>query len=221
MDIRIAAVAILIVVIVGGYFYFSAPKHSGSVVSSTTIQPTTTQNGTSNSMNQSSNKTVLNASMNFSKSKTGWVRSIPYPITIGNSNCNFVGNATFCIGGTTNTNQTSSSYFSVVNSMGLEGWRATIPLQIIPAGCLPYYNEIFCITGLQTLLGHAVINATYYTYANDSGLVPWTQTLSYPINVSTKGCAISGFVIYCVGGIAGNGSLVPLAYYATITKNGI
>ncbi len=217
MDIRLYAVAIILIVAILGYFVFIAPKNPNAISSSipTTSIPVT------NTINQTNSSTTNNIQTNYSQANRTWVQSKTFPIQIGNSNCVIIANVTYCVGGCTgNKNYTSSSYYSSVNKSGARGWNETIPAPIIPTSCLTYLIDVYCVTG-KLLSNHDVINTTYYAYANNSGLSQWNVTTPYPRNISTHGCATSGFVIYCVGGIAGNGSLMSLSYYAPISKNGI
>lgn len=221
MDSRIYLVIIVILAVLLVYFLILAPGSSSSS-KTTTIILTTIPNVTSiNSSVNSSTATRPNSTQNFSASKLGWVRTTGYPTPIGQEKCIYFSNYTYCIGGTTNINYTSDAYFSKVLGTGLGPWTETTPLQIIPAGCILYKKSIFCITG-ELLQNHEVVNQTYYSYPNSTGLSIWNQTTDYPINGSTKGCVASGIIVYCVSGmLAINKSITPDSFYATISPSKI
>lgn len=207
-----------ILVIVLSYLFFFAPKSNHTT---TTQNTTTTINITSNSTNQSTSNSTHNPTTNYTASNHSWEPSQAYPYTVGSPNCVVSDNSLYCIGGSLNVNYTSDSYYSFLNHTngGIE-WYETIPIAVIPSSCLPYLNEIFCITG-NLISNHNETNETFYASTNASGLSTWNRIINYPANATTRGCATYGYVIYCVGGFADNGMYIDSSYYATISRKGI
>ncbi len=210
-------VAIIVVIgIILGYFLFIAPKSSGQA--KTTIPATTVVNVAHTVPNSSKTNSSF---VNISALRVKWVQTKGYVTGIGYETCPSIANYVYCIGGEFSTNNyTSNAYYSSMSDNGIGGWIETIPNQIIPTNCIPYKNEIFCVTGKLISNPKTAINTSYYAYANATGLSSWNETNSYPINATTNGCATVGIVIYCIGGQKG-ASLISKSYYAPISNTGI
>src|SRR5208283_5316518 len=80
------------------------------------------------------------------------------------------------------------------------------------------YNESAGLTFVPGLL-----NATYFAPISSAGEGAWVRGSSYPTNIFTQSCAISGGAIYCVGGdtIATGQGPTGAVNYAPITSTGV
>ena len=84
-------------------------------------------------------------------------------------------------------------------------------------------NPIDCVTsqGYIYCLGGSDVNSTYFAPIASSGVGAWTQTTSYPANISYESCVASGGYIYCVSGYEAGSSAFAGVYYAPLTSSGI
>ncbi len=229
MNSMVYLLAIVIVVALVAYFIFLASS-TGNAAKQTTIV-TSIPPAPNTTTVSPSNPGTSDGSSNASYAPYGWVSAVGYPTPVGDAQCVIVHSRIYCMGGVIAANSTrlfytSDTYSAAVTSNGISGiWRESIPLQIIPSSCTTYSTSIFCITGRLLPFYNSttdnVTNQTYVASTTQTGLGPWVATTTYPVNATTNGCVTSGFIIYCVGGMASNKTFISRSYYATVSSNGI
>lgn len=175
-----------------------------------------------------------------------WGFGQEYPFTPFLSGCAATGTYLYCVGGynltvansavqinqaqnpfrISNTvyksNLTNAVYYTQIRSNeSLGNWSATTnyPIAIGAQQCLTSDTYIYCIGGLSRS-GNS--DSVYYAKIGSSGaLGSWLQATSYPITISSQGCATADNKILCVGGLTGKSNISSSSfYYATIEHNG-
>jgi hypothetical protein len=85
----------------------------------------------------------------------------------------------------------------------------------------------YLLTGMKSAsqTSTTTVQSTTTTQAVQASpnLTSWQKTSSYPANVSSAGCAISGEYLYCVGGFSFPSGMygIQKAYYASVSSAGI
>jgi len=54
----------------------------------------------------------------------------------------------------------------------------------------------------------------YYALLSSGGVGAWTQTTSYPVDVSSQSCVVNSGYVYCIGGS-------NAVYYAPLSSSGV
>ncbi len=114
------------------------------------------------------------------------------------------------------------SNYAPLSGSGIGAWTNTTsyPPALTPASCVLYSGYMYCIGGFNSSINSVFpeTNVVFYASVSSSGIGPWSQTTSYPLDLSVGAClAYSGYA-YCIGGDNTTGDKV---YYASVNSSGV
>ena len=150
---------------------------------------------------------------------SGWVAASPYPINTTGEECESYSGYDYCTGGLTN-----QSFFAYLSPNGAVSWNTSTnyTTYTIGSACTTYLNMEYCIGGIglgQKASAFGIGNQTYYGYLDNAGVIGWyASNYTYPLGISYASCTTYSTSVYCIGGIGGGSSPVPLksVYYAPL-----
>jgi hypothetical protein len=151
-----------------------------------------------------------------------WKSTTGYPETVNVHSCVFWGNYIYCVGGFNATGSSNAVYFAPLSGTGAGAWKRTInyPTYIGEQSCAASGDGyIYCVGGTED--GVSATNAVYFASLHSSGVSAWTQTTSYPTNIDSQSCVVSGGYIYCVGGYTGSPYDTDSVYFAPVSGTGV
>jgi N-acetylneuraminic acid mutarotase len=157
-----------------------------------------------------------------------WTATSPYPVPADSASCVPSSGYIFCVGGENETtgssasaNYSSSVWYASLSSSGIGIWAQTTSYpgdSFFPA-CSALGGYVYCVGGQDS--SQDVLSTAYYASVSPNGLGTWTQTTSYPIQVTAQSCTTASTLMYCVGGIITGGTTTSNVYYAGLTPSGI
>jgi len=113
----------------------------------------------------------------------------------------------------TGTTSSSTSTSSISTSSLYSTTTTSLSLQTYPnssQACVASSGYVYCLDG----------SLAFYAPLSSSGIGPWKQTTSYPINASQT-CVATETDIFCIGGSASGGLASDAVYSAPISTGGI
>ena len=149
---------------------------------------------------------------------TSWTNTTTYPIKVNTASCVASASNIYCVGGYAGSGVTDAVYYAGTSSAGITQWRnsTSYPLDVFSQSCSAWNGYVYCVGGYAP--SGLPIDSVYYAQAGPSGLGAWTQGASYPTNITSQSCPVSGGYIYCVGGIDDSSPTVTNAvYYAALS----
>jgi cyclophilin family peptidyl-prolyl cis-trans isomerase len=161
---------------------------------------------------------------------TGWTPdSALYPQTIYAQSCVAYSGDVYCVGGTYDDagDDVASSYYAPLSNGVVGAWSPTTPYPtpVDSQSCVESSGYIYCVGGYGETEG---TNATAYLsssveYASlsSSGIGPWQNSTSYPLNSYGPACFAGGGYVYCVGGFDNNNNPLSTSYYAPLSATGV
>jgi hypothetical protein len=152
-----------------------------------------------------------------------WKQTTAYPQGVFFPTCTATSTEIYCVGGFDSSyNGLDNVYYAPLSSSGIGQWSSTTPypIQMEGAYCAIASGSMICVGG--------TLNFNYYASAYDnvysatilaSGVGPWHQTASYPIDIDTDCTMVSGN-LYCIGGSSSFSSLSDIwtdfTYYVSV-----
>ncbi len=157
-----------------------------------------------------------------------------YPKNTTFSSCVWYNSTAYCAVGLIVINNaqrfSNLSYFAKIGMNGnITNWGRSSNYPVITWGtsCASSGSTVYCIGGYRnnTEKAEEVLNNAYYATLTGNGILQWTPTTQYPVNISDPSCFVDSGHVYCVGGMTGTNSSLPastnLSYYAPITQTGL
>lgn len=163
---------------------------------------------------------------------TGWTLepTLPPPLNAYGQSCVAYTGYVYCVGGTYDDvgDDVAFSYYAPLLSNGAVGsWNPTTPYPY-PADsqyCVASSGYIYCVGGVIETEGTNATstpsNSVWYAPLSSSGIGSWSQSASYPADISLSSCAAANGFIYCVGGVNSNGNAQSADYYASLSSSGV
>ena len=160
-----------------------------------------------------------------------WNTTTSYPIPVDSESCVTSNGYIYCIAGNNETSgnnanlvPSDSVWYAELSPTGIGTWAETSPYpagEYVPA-CFTNAGFVFCVGGADPD-GNPVSTA-YFAPLSSAGVGNWTRTTGYPVGSTGLACAVSGGLVYCVGGETSGGetpAFTNSVYFAPVSAAGI
>jgi hypothetical protein len=170
---------------------------------------------------------------------SAWNKSSNYPTGISKERVAVYGDYVYSIGGVNRTIPyfvnsrtinlyaiSNASYYAKINPGGIGNWIKTTdyPFTTRSNGLTAYKGYLYGVGGLHCIYTGtgqtcSTLSEVFYAPISSTGIGNWSTSVHpYPFEVFHQGCAQTGNIFYCIGGIQTNIN-IPYsdAYYANLS----
>jgi hypothetical protein len=157
-----------------------------------------------------------------------WNSTTPYPIAVDSQYCVSSSGYIYCVGGNNETDGTNadaassnSVWYAALSSSGIGAWSHSnaYPSNLYFPSCFAYGAYIYCVGAAD---GNNNPQSTdYFAPLSNAGVGTWTETTTYPIQVTGQACSFDSGTVYCLGGQGSQNSYTSSIYYASVSSAGI